>query len=499
MIGLFKNVKHSKNIIIFNFLFIPLIFSISGIIKAQEVDDGVLLSVPNGYTSTRTTALGTSYMGIVDDISATIYNPAGLALLPKKEFSVGLNFQTNTVTASQFGTSTDYTNNKLSFNNIGVAFPITYNPKNNRRATFSILYHREGDYNKEHKTDWYNPHSSIASYYSNTNPNILYHIFLSPEWNKALTPINKDVQQTSTVVQEGRLHNLSFGVGADITNNLSIGGSFIVKWGGLSYTRNYSEYDKNNLYSVYDSMQYSTLDFHSLYSFENIEKSVFGVSANLGFLFKIGDFTRLSAAVRVPTSYFVGFDDSVNISSLFDNGFSPNPFTHGNYNIAYRMTTPAIYSLGMSFYAMGITLTTGIEYSDLSSMKIKTYSDYNDIYYVSISDNYATSQNQLIKNELGGRFSWGVGAEYAIPKLPIVVRASYNTITSAYKNDVDGANRQILGAGASVDIGQGIRINFAGKFDTYNQFLALYARDIDSRYKLSNSPIDLSIGLSYRF
>lgn len=477
------------------FFIIALLANIN-LLHSQEIDDGVLISSPNGITNARTGALGISYMGIVDDISAAVYNPAGLALLPKKEFTIGLNFKTNSVTANQFNTPTSVTNNNFTFNNIGLVMPLNYySGGGNRRLAFSMMYYRENDFNREHQTDWFNSNSSLISYYSKTKPEILYHLFLSPEWNKSLTPVINDLQQQSTVTQKGSINNLSFALGGDVSSNIALGGSLIFKWGSMSYTRNYLEYDINNKYSVFDKEKYTNLDFSKFSTNEYIDRSLFGVSANIGMIVKMGDFVRFSGAVKLPTLYYAEFSDDFEASAVFDNGEKPNSFTYSDTALTYTLFTPAVYSMGMSFYTNGLTITTGLEYSDLSSMR------YNDNVYYEFFSNYLDEQNKLIRTQLTGQLTWGIGAEYTLTNfaLPIIVRASYNSVTTPYKNDIDGADKKIIGFGAGINVDKGVRIDLGCRYTNYNEYVALYARDIDSRYKLTNNPIDFALNISYRF
>lgn len=465
--------------------------------SAQEVDDAVALAMPNGSPSARVLALGSSYLGIIDDISASIYNPAGLVLLPKSEFTMGFNFRNNKVTTTQFNTSTSTNNNKFLFNNIGIAMPIPKFYKGSRRSAFSLLYNRESDLNREHRTDWYNPNSTLASYYAKVAPELLYYIYLSPKWDKSKTPITKDLQQTSTVLQSGSIHNFTVAYARELTTSFSIGGSLQIRWGTQNFTRDYDEYDINGKYVINDTVNYTSLDFQRLRVFENIEKSIAGVTGNIGFLWKIGDFTRINANIKLPSINSVIFSDTLDAYASFKNGDNTKSYTKSHYRVAYSLYTPAVFSFGASFNAMGATLTTGVEYSDLSSMSIDQFS--NTGFYSDVSQSFVAAQNRLFRAELTGLLSWGVGAEYRIPSMPITVRASYNSKSSPYSSDVEGSNRKIFGLGAGIDLDQGFRIDVAAQFTSYKEYLALYGNDIDSRYILNNSPYNFGINLSYRF
>lgn len=496
-----KNRVNTKHTLyrIFIGLFALLVSSFSSSnLYAQEVDDAVSLANPNGFVTARSMVMGTSFLGIIDDGSASVYNPAGLALVPRNEFSMGINLMSNSVTAEQFNKSSNTTNTKFNFNNIGIVVPFSIGGPDGKRAGFSINYNKESNLNRDHNTDWFNEHSSIVQYYSKVAPKMLYLLWLSPENNKSFSPIKGNVQQTSTVEQTGSMHNMSFAYGGELTRSFAIGGALFVKWGRQNFFREYVEKDINNVYDTFVEKDYSNLDFNYLKVNESVERKISSVTGNLGFLWKIGDFTRLSANIKLPSYNEITMDDSLNAFVVWDNGEAiEKPYRTSNYGISYALYLPAAYSMGLSFHAMGATLSTGIEYSDFSNIHIDNI-DKSDI-YIGISDSYISEQNRLFRSQLGGRLSWGVGAEYKIPKVPITMRVAYNSKSSPYKNDVEGATQRIYSLGAGIDLDQGFRIDVGMQYFQYNEFMALYGKDINSRYTLTNKPINFAVTMSYRF
>lgn len=465
---------------------------------AQEVDDAVSLANPNGFATTRSMVMGTSYLGIIDDVAASVYNPAGLVLVPRNEFSIGFNLMSNSVTAEQFYKSSNTSNTKFNFNNVGMVVPFTIGGANGKRAGFAINYNKESNLNREHSTDWFNEHSSIVQYYSKVAPNMLYLLWLSPENNKSFSPIKGKVQQTSKVEQTGSMHNMSFAYGGELTRSFAMGAALLVKWGRQNFFREYVEKDINNVYDKFVESDYSNLDFNYLKVNESVERKISSVTGNIGFLWKIGDFTRLSSNIKLPSYNEITMDDSLNAYVVWDNGEAiEKPYRTSNYGVTYALYLPPAYSLGLSFHAMGATLSTGIEYSDFSSIHIDNINKRD--FYIGISDGYISEQNRLFRSQLGGRLSWGVGAEYHIPKVPVTLRLGYNSKSSPYKNEVEGATQKIYAMGAGIDLDQGFRIDIGVQYFQYNEFMALYGKDINSRYTLTNKPINFSMNMSYRF
>ncbi|MDA3843733.1 MAG: hypothetical protein PF588_05105, partial [Candidatus Kapabacteria bacterium] len=75
---------------------------------AQFIEDALRYSRTPAYSTARAGGLGVAYHGVSDDLAAIQFNPAGLSLIPKSEFSVGFGFRKNT-------TETDFLGNTQSF------------------------------------------------------------------------------------------------------------------------------------------------------------------------------------------------------------------------------------------------------------------------------------------------------------------------------------------------------------------------------------------------
>ncbi|MDD3125545.1 MAG: hypothetical protein PHV24_06980, partial [Candidatus Kapabacteria bacterium] len=154
---------------------------------------------------------------------------------------------------------------------------------------------------------------------------------------------------------------------------------------------------------------------------------------------------------------------------------------------------------GVSFYAAGLVFTTGIEYTDASQVEFSDASFSNDPEDQTISQMNIDAVNRLIISELVGQVTWGFGAEYSFPLIPVSLRASYTSTTSPYDDDVTGADKKVIAVGAGVSVTPGVRIDAAARFSKYTEFRTLYGNDINSRYTIDSKPTEIIVNLTVRF
>lgn len=470
----------------------------SPIAKAQFIEDALRYTKPNGYPTARSAALGISYIGVVDDISAMYYNPAGLTLIPKTEFSMGMNFTMNKNEALGFDKVTNFKSNNENFNNIGIVSPFVYGESQDKRGAIGLSYHLENNFNQDFETYWFNTKSTMSNYLATNYPEIAYHVFLIPEVNNPETPIKDSLEQKSSVIQSGGIHNITGAASFEVNPNFSIGFSIVGKWGSYQYDRIFTESDLLYKYEV-DKPDYSDLNFKSLTVNEGIRQDISGISGSLGILGKVGKNVRISAAVKFPTYYEITENYSLRVQSKWDNGDMPNPYTSPEGSVTYKVRTPFVYDAGLSFYAAGLVFTTGIEYTDASQLEFTDASLSTNTEDDGSSVANMNAVNRLIVKELVGQVTWGFGAEYSFPMIPVSVRASYTSTTSPYHLDVSGADRKTFAFGGGVGIAKGVRIDASARFSDYTEFRTLYGNDINSRYSLTTNPVDLAVNLTVRF
>jgi hypothetical protein len=452
---------------------------------AQFIEDGLRFSQPNGYITPRAGGLGVAYHGIADDFAALYFNPAGLSLLGKNEVTLGLGFMRNATETNFFENKAPFQVNSTTVTHAGFSAPFKINGRN---AAISIGYALENNFDNIVKIDGFNTSSSIIpSLVAPDTEAELVRIGLGGfVGGQFVTPLRDSLQQTANIQEDGGLHTVSGGAGFDLTDWVSAGFAITAKGGQYTYTRNYKETDVYNKYKNWDQTNYTDIDFQSLEMRENLVQDIEGVSATLGVQGRIANFMRVGVTVKSPTFYQVKEQFSTDLTANYDTG---KPYTSEGEELtnSYNFTTPFIFGAGLSFNALGMTFSAGAEYNDVTQME---FSD---------ATNEVMDMNFEAKESLNGQTTWGVGVEYDVPVAPIILRASYTTITSPYKQDIAGANARIAALGAGIYLASNVRLDGMFRWTDVSQLRANYGNGSGSQYTMQQRPLNIALQLTYRY
>lgn len=478
------------------------LFAILGAIiaNAQSIDDAIRYVMPNAMNSTRTGALGVSFHGINDDVSALYFNPAGLTLIPDGEVNFGLGFMTNTAETDYLGYKDDYKRFDLNISNFGIA---GLTDSKDKKVAFGIGHFYESNYKSSTKISGFNSSSSMIDYETNHGPqpneniqNWAYELYLADKTEDGSayeTDYQNSLSQSSKVLRNGGLHNLIFGAAIDLTSMFSVGGSVTMKFGGFEYNRTYQEWDSEGNYNSPEELN----NFEKLEIEEFYDNSIIGLTAELGMQARVSDFLRVSLGVQMPTwlgfEEYYGADYSATYSRSSSIHWSPYSTMYGDTLYAeYSLITPFVFSGGLSTHFSGLTLTAGAEYANTSGA------------FFLDPDDYLEETNDLMDEVTQGQLKFGAGFEYMIPVLPMQLRGSYEGITSAYKEDTgkNGAIMQNIAGGMSLFLNQQLRLDLAVRYSSGREWYILYGWDsIDqyADYTQDNTQMDIVIGMAYRF
>lgn len=476
----------SKNILISLMLAIVLL-PISA--NAQFIEDALRLTQLNGIGSARAGAIGVAFSGIADDYSALTINPAGLVLLPKSEFSLGLQQLGNKNTADFLSTQTPISASSTSLNSLGY---VTQLKSRGLRVTLGVGYSEESDLNSTINLTGFNPSSSIVSNWVNsmkgadittlrTNP--AYQLFLAGIINGVLTsPINKNTTQSAFIQEKGGLHNITGGVGFDIAPTVSAGVALSSRWGAYTYSRRYIESDDKNYYQQYDTL-YTTSDFDNLVLQDNISQDISGVNVIFGIQWRVEDLLRFGITIKTPTSYRITETFSETGTATFDNKELFNSkFNDGNNS--YTITTPFVFGAGMSAHLGDLTMAASVEYSDLTQLEF------------SEGLPEVMSLNIDIAKQLASKTTFGIGAEYDVRPASMVVRGGFTEVSAPYLNDISGANTRIISLGAGFYLAKNVRLDltYLNRINSYQR-----ANYTDNIFSVNNSSSMFALQFVSRF
>ncbi len=440
--------------------------------QAQYLEDGLRLWQQNSILTARAGAFGTAYNGLADDFAALYVNPAGLTLVPRVEFTVGAQLLTDRTTTNYYGSSGAASLTTPALSHAGIVIPI-----HSRHGSFAIAlgYSRENDFNQNENVAGTNPTSSIVQSWvrnqwgTDLTYNKGYKLYLADTLNGYLqTPIRGGLTQSAFTQQSGGMQNVSAGIGFDVSSSFSVGASLIGSWGRYTYRRSFQENDTRNIYNRLDVKTFTNIDYTSLAADEGFSQSIGGIKAVLGAQGRIGDFMRVGVAITTPGYYQIRETNTWSGSSLFDNG--DQKFFTDNATGSYAVTTPWTISGGVSFHTDGLTLTSGIEYADASTMEFLLGSNYDHVDGRTLNE-----VNTTIRSVLTPQTRWGVGAEYEIPIAPLVVRGSYSHADSPYLTPSLQTALNVIGVGAGFYVAPNVRIDATYRFYKRNYQSSAYS------------------------
>lgn len=464
-------------------------------LKAQFMEDALRYSNTNGIITPRAAGLNVAYHGISDDMAALYFNPAGLALIGKSEFSIGLGFEVAGTKTDFRGIEKELSRNNSYISHIGLAAPFDYD---NSKGALAIAYFYEDGFNNTHEFSAFNTQNSAI--FSETHGRFLvpeenwaYQLYLNNTINDENgnvigynTPYKDSLSQNGTVIETGGLHNISGGVSFELNEFVSMGFSITGKWGGYDYEKDYFEADDRNVYS---SVSIDGRRFQSLQTNQKVSSDLSGVTGSIGLQSRLMDFMRLGVAVKFPTYYEIEETFGNRIDANFTNAQSE--FFEWDGQNSYNLRTPFVYSAGVSVHGMGMTFAAGVEYQDASQTE---FSDAIE----AVED-----INIQIVRELIGQTTWGFGLEYKIPFVPLAARAGYSRTTSPYHDDIPNANLSNFSVGGSLYLGKNIRMDGVFRWTDVSKLRTAYGDNAYpqtiANYEVNNSPLNIAIGFTYRY
>lgn len=465
-------------------LVVALLFIFISSAEAQFVEDALRYAKPNTILTPRAGGLNVAYHGISDDLSALLYNPAGLSLVNKSEFSIGLGFTNNNVSTDFLSSTKDFSANSEFVTHAGFVAPVFFGENN---SAVAIGYFRENDFNNDYKYQGFNENSTYISNGVNSGRNWPYELLLAdPETSS--TVFTDSLQQNAFLQEKGGLHNISGGISFDVNKFVAVGFSITGKFGTYEYAKEYTESD---LYDIYNT---GFNDLNRLELEENVRQSVSGITGSIGLQARIADFMRFGASIKFPSYLEIDETFSQYYWAYYDNGDNfPYPAIEDRpeeFENSYNLKTPFVYSAGVSMHVMGLTFAAGVEYTDVTQL------EFSDALPEVIA------LNRDIVEQLTGQVTWGFGAEYKVPMLPLIARAGYSKTTSPYHEDIANANKDNLSLGGSLLIGKNIRLDGVFRWMTISELRTNYGSgSVENGYKyiIDYSPLSIGLGFSYRY
>jgi len=462
-------------------LAISLLIFVSTFSYAQFIEDALRFIQPNTGTGARSLGIGGAYTGVADDFTAVWWNPAGLGQIKKFELTGGISNFNYSDDADFLGNTKNYSNSSTTLNNLGFVFPF---PTVRGSLVFALGYNRTNNFTTGMSFNGFNTISSIipSLIRNNKEYNIPYQIFLTDN-SGFYTPLTKNLNQRGDVLESGSLGNWAFSGALEVAPNLFTGISLHIATGSYNYDRSYIEEDTRNYYTFLDTLYYSSIDFTRLDLSDKISGDYSGFGAQLGILYKLSDKLRFGLTIKTPFKYNIKEDFSTKGTSYFDNGDSYSYKTNGSGE--YDVTTPFVFSTGISYSIKGILLSCDIDWIDYTQLEFSNANeDVEDL-------------NRDIKSYLRSVINFRGGLEYTIPSIDLKVRGGYAVYPSPFKDDPSEYNQKILSFGLGYLVEESLMIDAAYSINSFTTRRVNYDYTSETIEKVKAS--NLLVTLSFRF
>lgn len=431
-----------------------LLLGISGTANAQFAEDAQRLAISGLGGGARALGSGNAFIGVADDFSALLWNPAGLAQARWGEFSFGLSYLMNKDNSTFFNSQSSYSSNGTNLNTLGFVLPL---PAKRGSASIAFGFTRQAIFKSGVAFDGYNTVSSIVQTYAQDGKpagsgyadNLAYQLYLANfdtvtgNWDSKIT---KNVQQQGTATETGGLNNWMFGGAMDVARNLSVGITATYISGSYRYDRNFKELDPKFVHLYPFDIQQITLD-------DFIEDDISGYNVRFGLMYREPEKFRVGITVKTPTWFSVKEDYGNSGSSIFRTADNQGNVSYGPVSYpgstSYHVETPWVFGVGGSVILRDLTVSGDAEYADWTQTKFSN------------APSAVLGENATFATRFQGTWNFRGGLQYQFRPIGLVLRGGFIYNPSIFKNDPTSNNQKFVTGGAGIDLGEASTLDFA--------------------------------------
>ncbi len=473
--------------------FISILLSSESI--AQFSEDALRYSGRGSGVGSRALGMGNAYIGVADDYSASLWNPAGLAQMRRLEMMGGISSVGMANDATFFSSKQNATTNATSLDNIGFVFPF---PTVRGSLVFAFGYNRIADFASAVKFNGFNDQSSIVStlYDADAEFDIPYKTYLTN--TTGYTAVQKNVNQRGEIKESGNLGQWSFAGAVDVEENISFGVSLNVYSGMYDYTRNYLEEDTKNVYANNAAnlpVDSAYLRFNKFYYDSFLSSELSGSNLTLGMMYRT-DFFRVGLIAKAPATITVKETYTNEGESVFDNtgtwAGGTNPARTYSYTAdnEYGVQSPWTLGVGASLYIQPeLLVAADIEQTDWSQIEW-------------VDNPSLEKKNNQLQSNFRSTISYRLGGEFDIPSTDMRIRAGYSMTPSPYKGDPGSFDQKMFTGGVGIFLQRNIVMDGAVAFGSFKSFRNQYSFPglvNASKTDESISTTMINFTVSYRF
>ncbi|PKL78717.1 MAG: hypothetical protein CVV25_10660 [Ignavibacteriae bacterium HGW-Ignavibacteriae-4] len=334
-------------------------------LSSQNIDgtliDAIRYSSDNKIVNTRSAGLGFSYMGILNDVAAIHYNPAGLALNNKAEISVGTNFQNNSITSNYLKNTNNTDTKDFNFTNISISSPVRANYQNLDLYNIGVSYSNSMQFNQFTESGGFNTSNSYINSESKQGRDWTEKTKIS---QNGVTFINDSLYQDYELTESGSNHDLTFALASEYFDGFSFGGSINFAFGSYKYVRFLDETDTKEIYQEKsDVPPYSDIDkvYHTL----EYNHDYTSISFNLGLVYTYQDNYRFSLNLNTPANMRIEEYFYEEAEVLFDDKSRTKYNNLGSNNTTlYDVLLPWSIAFGSSYNSDELTIAAAFQFKN---------------------------------------------------------------------------------------------------------------------------------------
>jgi long-subunit fatty acid transport protein len=453
-------------------------------LSSQNIDgtliDAIRYSSDNKIVNTRSAGLGFSYMGILNDVAAIHYNPAGLALNNKAEISVGTNFQNNSITSNYLKNTNNTDTKDFNFTNISISSPVRANYQNLDLYNIGVSYSNSMQFNQFTESGGFNTSNSYINSESKQGRDWTEKTKIS---QNGVTFINDSLYQDYELTESGSNHDLTFALASEYFDGFSFGGSINFAFGSYKYVRFLDETDTKEIYQEKsDVPPYSDIDkvYHTL----EYNHDYTSISFNLGLVYTYQDNYRFSLNLNTPANMRIEEYFYEEAEVLFDDKSRTKYNNLGSNNTTlYDVLLPWSIAFGSSYNSDELTIAAAFQFKN-----------YSGIQFLDTQSEYFMKLNNNMQSVLDGNIKFGLGVEYQIPYSIVQLRGGATFETSPLDNN--STLTKLYSGGVGLFLFESLRVDFFGQLFQSKKDIYLYDSQI---VKTENNIYKLGMGLTYRY
>jgi len=456
---------------------------------AQTTSDGLRLSYQGLGYSPRSIGMGNAFNSVSDDYSAFFFNPAGLGLIKKQEFSFGLDSYTFNNKVKFFNTQTTSDLNNINLSNITYVYPF---PTIRGSFVLGLSYNINKDFTEINKHRSINPNSTYISYLTKNlsdTTDIPYFLILRPK--NSPSPLTKDLLQTIDNRKDGNLRSLSVAGSLEIDKDLFFGIDIDFINGNYKQSNSFKEEDINGIYSgiTLDPSDPKSTNFNNFIMEKQIKWNLAATSFKFGLLYQLKNIARFGFTLGLPTKYEIEENYSENANAVFNNIPLKYPYQYTD-KVKYSIITPYNITISASTFKFNTLFALDLKYIDYSKIEIENKEG--------LSQDFVKKYNDKIINELQSIYDINIGAEHHIYDIGLRLRAGFITQNSAYKSDNSTFNKKFVTFGFGYSLTDYTSFDFGYVYGWWKDIGDNYGSNLSRNYQDVTYKV-LKIGISTRF